>query len=123
MSKNDAGWPPSEGTSGVSDVPVSPWQARQGASRSASGSGRAAPGAPERSARARRNGRRAERLRPARAAPAARLPSAAMAHAVDRAVVVVGDEERAVLHHLHVDRARDVFVVLEENKYDARPVD
>src|SRR5215203_4505307 len=114
MSKNDAGWPPSEGTSGVADVPVTPWQARQGASRSASGSGRAAPGAPKRSARARSNGGRAERLRPARVAPAARLPSAAMAHAVDRAVVVVGDEERAVLHYLHVDRARDVFVVLEE---------
>src|SRR5829696_3885812 len=114
MSKNDAGWPPSEGTSGVSDVPVSPWHARQGASRSASGWGRAGPGAPKRSARASSNDGRPERLRPGRVAPAARLPSAAMAHAVDRAVVVIRDEERAVLHHLHVDRARHIFVVLEE---------
>src|SRR5262245_4106429 len=43
-----------------------------------------------------------------------RRPRAAVGDAIDRAGVVVGDEQRAVLHHLHVDRPADIAVVLEE---------
>src|SRR5262245_58603058 len=39
---------------------------------------------------------------------------AAVADAVDRSVPVVGDEQRAVLQHLDVDRPPDIAVVLEE---------
>src|SRR5262252_1353411 len=41
-------------------------------------------------------------------------PLGAVAHPVDRAVVVVGDQQRAVLHHQHIDRPSDIIVVLEE---------
>src|SRR5215472_17498375 len=35
-------------------------------------------------------------------------------HAIDGAVVVVGNEQRSVLHDLHVDGTADVIVVLDE---------
>src|SRR5918993_76181 len=112
MSRNGAGWPPSEGTSGFSDVPFSPWQARQGASRSASGWPLAGAANPQTSARA-MPAKTLAGTADARA-PVVRRGSAAIGHAVDRAVVVVGDEERAVLHDLDVDRTRHVAVVLDE---------
>src|SRR2546428_331474 len=39
---------------------------------------------------------------------------AAVGHAVDRADVIVRDEQRTIFHDLHVDRPAAVFVVLEE---------
>src|SRR5262249_23939186 len=41
-------------------------------------------------------------------------PLDAVAHSVDRAVVVVGDQQLAVLQHQHIDRLSDIIVVLEE---------
>src|SRR5262249_33146521 len=122
---------PSEGVSGICDVPFSPWQAKQvgrRASRDCAQSG--------------------DRAEPARMAPIARLrmsfsgrrenaggarsraggppstssavlatggrPLGPVTHPVDRAVVVVGDQQRAVLHHQHSGRPSNIIVVLEE---------
>src|SRR5262245_20538586 len=41
-------------------------------------------------------------------------PLGAVAHPVDCAVVVVGDQQRAVLHDQHIGRPTDIVVVLEE---------
>src|SRR6266550_1028091 len=41
-----------------------------------------------------------------------------VAHSVDRAVVVVRDEQRAVLHDQHVNRPPDIVVVLEEASHE-----
>src|SRR6185437_8169353 len=38
----------------------------------------------------------------------------AVGDAIDRAVVIVRDQQRAVLHRLHVDRPADIGVVLQE---------
>ena len=38
----------------------------------------------------------------------------AVDHPIDRAVPVVGDEERAVLHHRDVDRPAEVGIVRDE---------
>src|SRR5438067_77999 len=37
-----------------------------------------------------------------------------IAHAIDGAVVVVGNEQRSVLHDLHVGGTADIIVVLDE---------
>src|SRR5262249_20716100 len=41
-------------------------------------------------------------------------PAAAVCYPIDCTSEVIRDQERAVLHHLHVDRPSDVFIVLEE---------
>src|SRR5690348_16019819 len=102
------------------ELPVAPWHA-------AHGSAFALPAAasPALAAPARRSA--AASVAPARwivrffiakeREPAGgRLPSASLlvGDAVDRAVPVVGDEERPVLHLLHVDRAAPELVGLEE---------
>src|SRR5688500_17185718 len=97
-----AGSPPSEGTSGVVEVPFSPWQARHGASRSANGS--AAPGRAAPRTKADTDARAIPTAGPwtsRRCRSFAGLP--AIAHTVDRAVEIIGHEQRTVLHHLHVD--------------------
>src|SRR5438128_2128485 len=38
----------------------------------------------------------------------------AIGYAVDRARVIVGDQERAILHDVHVDRPPNVLVILEK---------
>jgi hypothetical protein len=40
--------------------------------------------------------------------------AAPVRHEVDRSSVVIRDQERAVLHDLHVDWSSNIFVVLEE---------
>src|SRR5580692_3443235 len=42
----------------------------------------------------------------------------AVGDAVNRAVIVVRNEQRAVLHRLHVDRPADVLVVLQETSHE-----
>src|SRR2546425_9679227 len=39
---------------------------------------------------------------------------AAVGHTVNRAGMVVRDEQRAILHDLHVDRTADIFIILEK---------
>ena len=38
----------------------------------------------------------------------------AVAHPIDRAVIVIGNQHRAILEGQHVDRTSDVVVVLDE---------
>ena len=40
--------------------------------------------------------------------------AAAVGDAIDRAIPVVGEEHRSVLHHMQINRAADVAVVLQE---------
>src|SRR5215510_13210481 len=47
--------------------------------------------------------------------------AAPVRHTVDRASVVVRDQERAVLHDLHVDRSPNIFVVLKETGKERFP--
>src|SRR5262249_58408158 len=45
---------------------------------------------------------------------ATRRPLRTVADSIDRAVVIVGDQQRAVLHDQHIDRPPDIIVVLDE---------
>src|SRR5262245_22964169 len=127
-----AGCAPSEGVWGSCDVPFSPWQAKQVGRRASSdcaqsGSAdkpaRMAPIArlrmwpPEnvgkRGRKEKVRGRRAA-LDVKRVSATGGCPLAAVADAVDGAVVVVRDQQRAVFHDHHVGRPPDVVVVLEE---------
>src|SRR5262245_59501801 len=116
--KND-GWPPRDGVSGIADCPVAPWHARHGARRSSTEASAATAVADPTPARARAAATIA--VSPARTAgagaaegrgPPRRL--AAVANPVHRAVVVVGDEQGAVLQDEDVDGAAEIAVVLDE---------
>src|SRR5262249_31136963 len=127
-----AGCAPSEGVSGSCDVPFAPWQAKQVGRRASSdcaqsGSAdkptRMAPTArlrmwpPETWENAEGRKRFEGGGPPSTSRPVSATggrPLAAVAHPVDCAVVVVRDQQPAVLHHQHIDRPPDVVVVLEE---------
>src|SRR5438105_15318001 len=42
----------------------------------------------------------------------------AVSNAIDRAGIIVGDQQRAVPHHLHVHRAAEIVVVLEKSGHE-----
>src|SRR5262245_8118135 len=127
-----AGCAPSEGVWGSCDVPFSPWQAKQVGRRASSDC--ALSGSADKPARMAPTARlrmwppenvgkrgRKEKVRGRRAAldvekgsATGGRPLGAVADAVDGAVIVVGDQQRAVLHHQHIDRPSDIIVVLEE---------
>src|SRR5262245_41282313 len=128
-----AGCAPSEGVWGSCDVPFSPWQAKQVGRRSSSdcapsGSAdkpaRMAPTArlrmwpPEnvgkRGRKEKVRGRRRAALDAEKGSATGGRSLGAVAHPVDCAVVVVRDQQRAVLHHQDIDRPSDIIVVLEE---------
>src|SRR5262249_24215415 len=114
------------------DVPFSPWQAKQVGRRSSSDCARS--GSADKPARMAPTARlrmwppenvgkrgRKEKVRGRRAGPDVQRasangggPPAAVADAVDAAVVVVRDQRRAVFHDHHVGRPTDIVVVLEE---------
>src|SRR5262249_16154898 len=120
-----------EGVSGSCDVPFSPWQAKQVGRRASSDCAQSGDAAkPARMApiarlrmplsrkvtecgRSERRGRRAALDVKKEAATGGR-PLGAVAQPVDCAVVVVGDQQRAVLHDQHIGRPTDIVVVLEE---------
>src|SRR6266850_1480500 len=98
------GWPASDGVPGIVALPSGPWQAAHGsalrrpASRSAANT-RTLPAARVATSSAVVKTRRISLLR--------------VADAVDRARVVVGDQQRAVLHLARVDRTAPDLVALQ----------
>src|SRR5688572_18893248 len=116
--------PPSDGVSGVGETPFSPWHARHCGWRSGKNFVWAMALLGRSSNRAKTADRKA--WLPVRqdagsggsTPPPPWLglspPSFSVADAIDRAVPVIGDQQRAVLHHLDIDRPTDIFVVLDQ---------
>src|SRR5262245_29123389 len=100
---NSFGCPPMWGVFGSFDWPSSPWQAAHCAILSCSD---CAPAVPGKAARKAASAEAVSRLR----AVFSLLPP--IRHAVEGAVVVVGDEQGPVRHHHQVDRTPEVLVVL-----------
>src|SRR5438067_2085032 len=106
FSRKKSGWPASDGIFSMRELPSSPWHAAQSAMRAASGSLWASAKPPAQTSAAaspRTSGRR--RLETTRLT--SRLPAGALrlvGDAIDRAVLLVGDEQRAVLQRIDVGR-------------------
>src|SRR3954463_41395 len=125
--------PASEGTSLVSEMPFSPWQALQVASCSSNVAAEADAVIAQTSPAAisvrivvsprigaQKNG---DGLPPSPVSPSSmrsgRLGTAG-AETVDRAIEVIRNQQRAVFHHLYVDRTADVVVVRPDESRDDR---
>src|SRR5918993_5991577 len=114
MRRKEAGWPPSEGTSGICGVPFSPWHAMHETSRSASDWANAGAAVNSIVAAAPSIPRRHRTDEPGGREPPG-TSSLRIAHAVNCTIEIIRNQKRAVLHDLHVRGTRDVVVVLNES--------